>query len=108
MIALPTPEFELQNFVLNLTTCNEKSRLLDIQPTKNGNKSKGQPPGTKPEKIFKPCINRPLRIRAYMDSLDMDNLLLTNQFKFSINIVKIIMKTKDRITYNPIFAPPPS
>ena len=39
-----------------------------------------------------------------MDSLDMDQLLLTNQFKFSINIVKIIMKTKDRITYNPIFA----
>ena len=38
-----------------------------------------------------------------MDSLDMDQLLLTNQFKFSINIVKIIMKTKDRITYNPIF-----
>ena len=38
-----------------------------------------------------------------MDSLDMDHLLLTNQFKFSINIVKIIMKTKDRITYNPIF-----
>ena len=33
-----------------------------------------------------------------MDSLDMDQLLLTNQFKFSINIVKIIMKTKHRIT----------
>ena len=39
-----------------------------------------------------------------MDSLDMDQLLLTNLFKFSINIVKIIMKIKDRITYNPIFA----
>ena len=34
----------------------------------------------------------------------MDQLLLTNQFKFSINIVKIIIKTKDRITYNTIFA----
>ena len=39
-----------------------------------------------------------------MDSLDMDQLLLTNQFKFEINIVKIIMKTEDRIKYNPIFA----
>ena len=39
-----------------------------------------------------------------MDSLNMDKLLLTNQFKFSKNILKIIMKTKDRITYNPIFA----
>ena len=34
----------------------------------------------------------------------MNHLLLTNQFKFSINIVKIIMKIKDRITYNSIFA----
>ena len=39
-----------------------------------------------------------------MDSLDMDQLLLTDQFKFSINILKIITKTKERITYNPIFA----
>ena len=75
-----------------------------LKPTKNGNKATGQPEGTKTDKNFKPCINRPLRIRAYMDSLHMDHLLLTNQFKFSINIVKIIMKTKDRITYNPIFA----
>ena len=56
------------------------------------------------ENNLKPCVHRPFRIRAYMDSLDMDQLLLTNQFKFSINIVKIIMKTKDRIIYNPIFA----
>jgi len=82
---------------------------LYLKPTKNGNKAKGQPEGTKSGNNFKPCINRPniitsLRIRAYMDSLDMDHLLLTNQFKFSINIVKIIMKTKDRIKYNPIFA----
>ena len=56
------------------------------------------------EKNLKPCVHRPFQIRAYMDSWDMDQLLLTNQLKFSINIVKIIMKTKDRITYNPIFA----
>ena len=74
-----------------------------LKPTKNGNKEKGQPPGIKTENNVKPCINRPLIIVTYMDSLDMDHLLLTNQFKFSINIVKIIMKTKDRITYNPIF-----
>ena len=43
---------------------------------------------------LKPCVHRPLIIRAYMDSLDMDQLLLINQFKFSINILKIIMKTK--------------
>ena len=77
---------------------------MHLQPTKNGNKAKGQPYGTKPENNVKPCINRPLIIVIYMDSLYMDHLLLTNQFKFSINIVKIIMKTKDRITYNPIFA----
>ena len=77
---------------------------MHIQPTKNGNKAKGQPYGTKTENNFKPCINRPLRIRAYMDSLDMDHLLFTNQLKFLINIAKFIMKTKDRITYNPIFA----
>ena len=82
-----------------------------LQPTKNGNKAKGQPEGTKRENKFSrgPCINRrniitSLRIRGYMDFFDMHHLLLTNQFKFSINIVKIIMKTKDRITYNPIFA----
>ena len=37
----------------------------------------------------------------------MDHLLLTNQFKFSISIVKIIMKTtlsESEIKYNPIFA----
>ena len=38
-----------------------------------------------------------------MDSLHMDQLLLINQFKFSINILKIIMKTKEIITYNSIF-----
>ena len=58
----------------------------------------------KMEKNLKPCVHRPFQIVAYMDSWYMDQLLLTNQFKFSINIVKIIMKTKDRITYNPIFA----
>ena len=77
-----------------------------LKPTKNGNKAKAQPDGTKTEKKdnFKPCINRPFRIRAYMDSLHRDHLLFTNQLKFSINIVKIIMKTKDIIKYNPIFA----
>ena len=60
----------------------------------------------KRENNLKPCVHRPFRIRAYMDSLDMDQLLLSNLFKFSINIVKIIMKIKDRITYNPIFDPP--
>ena len=55
-------------------------------------------------KNLKPCVHRPFRIREYMDSLNMDKLLLTNQFKFEKNIVKIIKKTKDRITYNPIFA----
>ena len=53
---------------------------------------------------FKPCVHRPFLIRAYMDYWDMYQLLLTNQCKFSINIVKIIIKTKDRITYNTIFA----
>ena len=77
---------------------------MHIKPTKNANKAKAQPPGTKIENNVKPCINRPLIIVTYMDSLDMDHLLLTDQLKFSINIVKIIMKTKDRITYNPIFA----
>ena len=77
---------------------------MHLQPTKNGNKAKGQPEGTKTEKNFKPCINRPLRIRAYMDSLDMDQLLLTNQLNLYANKDKIIMKTKDRIKYNPIFA----
>ena len=71
---------------------------MHLQPTKNGNKAKGKPPGTKTDNNFKPCVNRPFLIRAYMDSLDMDRLLFTNQFKFSINIVKIIMKTKHRIT----------
>ena len=65
-----------------------------VLTTKNGNKAKEQPLGTKPEKNFKSCVNRPFIIRAYMDSLDMDKLLLTNQLKFSINIVKIIIKTK--------------
>ena len=74
---------------------------MHIQPTKNGNKAKGQPYGTKTENNFKPCINRPFLIRAYMDSLDMDHLLFINQLKFSINIVKIIMKTKHRITILP-------
>ena len=77
---------------------------MHIQPTKNGNKAKGQPDGTKTENNFKPCVNRPFLIRAYMYSLDMDHLLFTNQLKFLINIAKFIMKTKDRITYNPIFA----
>ena len=57
----------------------------------------------KRENNLKPCVHRPFQIVAYMDSWYMDQLLLTNLFKFSINIVKIIMKTKDRITYNPIF-----
>ena len=74
-----------------------------LQPTKNGNKPKGQPDGTKTENNFKPCVNRPFRIIPYMDSLDMDHLLFINQLKFSINIVKIIMKTKDIIRYNTIF-----
>ena len=77
---------------------------MHLQPTKKGNKAKGQPYGTKTENNFKPCINRPFRIRAYMDSLDINHLLFTNQLKFLINIAKFIMKTKDRITYNPIFA----
>ena len=77
---------------------------MHLQPTKNGNKAKGQPYVTKTENNFKPCINRPFLIRAYMDSLDMDHLLCINQLKFSINIAKFIMKTKYRITYNPIFA----
>ena len=34
----------------------------------------------------------------------MDQLLLTNLLKLEVNIAKIMMKTKDRITYNPIFA----
>ena len=33
----------------------------------------------------------------------MDQLLLTNLLKLEVNITKIMMKTKDRITYNPIF-----
>ena len=78
MRALPTPEFELENFVLNLTTWNEKSRLLHLQPTKNGNKTNGQPSGKKIDKNFKPCVHRPFRIRAYMDYWDMDQLSLTN------------------------------
>ena len=77
---------------------------MNLQPTKNGNKTNGQPDGEKMEKNLKPCVHRPFQIRAYMDSWYMNQLLLTNQFKFSINIVKIIMKTKDRIIYNPIFA----
>ena len=67
-----------------------------LKPTKIGNKAKGQPLGTKADKNFKPCINRPLRIRAYMDSLDMDHLLLTNLF--NLYEAKIMMKTKNRIT----------
>ena len=50
----------------------------------------------KSEKNFKktegPCVNRPFRIRAYMDSSDVDQLLLTNLFKFEVNIFKIMMK----------------
>ena len=76
---------------------------MHLQPTKNGNKTNGQPGEKKSDKNLKPCVHKLFRIRAYMDSLDIDQLLLINQFKFSINIVKIIMKTKDRITYNPIF-----
>ena len=69
---------------------------MHIQPTKNGNKAKGQPYGTKTENNFKPCINRPFLIRAYMDSLDMDHVLLTNLF--NLYEAKIMMKTKNRIT----------
>ena len=80
-----------------------------LKPTKNGNKAKGQPAGTKSEKNFKPCINRPnivtpLRIEAYMDSSHVDHLLITNLLNLYANKTKIMMKTKDRITYNPIFA----
>ena len=39
-----------------------------------------------------------------MDSLDMDQLLLTNLLKLEVNIAKIMMKTKDRIKYNLLFA----
>ena len=70
-----------------------------LKPTKIGNKAKAQPDGTKTEKKdnFKPCINRPFRIRAYMECSYVDQLLLTNLFKFEVNIFKILMKTKDRI-----------
>ena len=67
-----------------------------LKPTKNGNKAKGKPLGIKAENNFKPCINRPLRITAYMYSLDMDHLLLTNLF--NLYEAKIMMKTKNRIT----------
>ena len=65
-----------------------------LQPTKNGNKAKEQPYGTKSEKKFKrgPRVNRPFRIRAYMDYSDVDQLLLTNLLKFEVNIFKIMMK----------------
>ena len=80
---------------------------MHLKPTKNGNKTNGQSSGKKIDKNFKttegPCVNRPFRIRAYMDSSDVNQLLLTNQLKFSINIFKIIMKTKHRIKYKPIF-----
>ena len=55
-------------------------------------------------KNLKPCVHRPFRIREYMDSVNMDKLLLTNQLNLYANKDKIIMKTKDRIKYNPIFA----
>ena len=38
-----------------------------------------------------------------MDSWDMDHLLITNLLNLYENKAKIMMKTKDRITYNPIF-----
>ena len=38
-----------------------------------------------------------------MDSSHVYHLLITNLLKFEINIVKIIMKTNNRITYNPNF-----
>ena len=34
-----------------------------------------------------------------MDSWDMDQLLLTNLFKFEVNIFKIMIKAKDRIKF---------
>ena len=79
-----------------------------LKYTKNGNKATGQPAIAIREKNFKLCLNRPnivtpLRIIAYMDSSHVYHLLITNLLKFEINIVKIIMKTKNRITYNPNF-----
>ena len=34
-----------------------------------------------------------------MDSWDIDQLLFTNLLKLEVNIVKIMMKTKDRIKF---------